>query len=68
MERGWVKIFSVSERYKAELLVGLLEQNNIPAVAVDKKDSAYLFGEVEIWVPPEKVIAAKAILNKNQTT
>jgi len=62
MDKNWVKIFSTSESYKAEILKGLLLENNIEAVIINKKDSAYLFGELELYVRVDDVLKAKRIL------
>ncbi|MCD4790305.1 MAG: DUF2007 domain-containing protein [Bacteroidales bacterium] len=62
MDKNWVKIFSTSENYKAEILKGLLLENNIEAVIINKKDSAYLFGELELYVRMDNVLKAKRII------
>ncbi len=48
--------------YKAELLKGLLNENEIEAVIINKKDSAYLFGELELYVHVDQVIKARHII------
>ena len=62
MDKDWIKIYSSGESYKAELLKGLLFENNIEAVIINKQDSSYLFGELEIYVIADDVIKAKHIL------
>lgn len=62
MDKNWVKIFSTSESYKAEILKGLLLENNIETVIINKKDSAYLFGELELYVRVDNVLKAKRII------
>ncbi len=63
MDKNWIKIYSTGVSYKAELLKGLLLENEIEAVIINKKDSAYLFGELELYVQLDDVIKAKHILN-----
>jgi hypothetical protein len=65
MDKNWVKIFSTHEIYKAELLKGLLEENDITAIIVNKKDSSYLFGEAEIFVTADDVVKAKHLITQN---
>ena len=62
MDQNWVKIYSTGVSYKAELLKGLLKDNGIEAVIINKKDSAYLFGELELYVHIDQVVKAKHIL------
>jgi hypothetical protein len=62
MDKDWVKIYSTDVNYKAELLRGLLFENNIEAVIINKKDSSYLFGELELYVSTDDVIKAKHII------
>ncbi|MBC8489663.1 MAG: DUF2007 domain-containing protein [Bacteroidetes bacterium] len=62
MDKNWVKIFSTSESYKAEILKGLLLENSIEAVIINKKDSAYLFGELELYVRVDNLLKAKRII------
>lgn len=64
---NWAKIQSTKERYKAEIIKDVLEQEAIQCVIVDKKDSAYgVFGELELYVQRENVIKAKHILTKKE--
>lgn len=67
VDNTWVKIYSTSAVYKAELLKGVLIENDIDAIVMNKKDSAYLFGEAEIYVKAEDAVKAKHILIQNET-
>lgn len=64
MAGNWVKIHTVSQAYEAEIVKGLLQENEIDCVIVNKKDSAYLFGEIEIYVDVENAFLAKQIITK----
>jgi hypothetical protein len=66
MESGWVKIFTTNEYYQAELVKGLLLDNEIESIIVNKQDSAYLFGEIELFVSSDFVLKAKHILSTHQ--
>ena len=47
------------------MLKDLLENENIPAVIVNKKDSSYLaFGEIELNVRREDILNAKVIVDQ----
>jgi len=56
---GWTKISSFDSDYQAELQQALLAQNDIKAVILNEKDSAFLLGEVELYV--EEEFAEKAL-------
>ena len=63
MHNNWIKIASSKQAYQIELLKGMLEENNIIAVSVNKKDSSYLaFGEIELFVESKDVIQAKNLI------
>lgn len=66
MDPNWTKIFTSSENYKIELLKGLLAENDIRAISINKKDSAYLFGEIELYVPFDQSLKARQILSKHK--
>jgi len=61
-----VKIYSTSAIYKAELIKGLLLENDIQAVIVNKKDSSYLFGELEVYVLNDDALQAQHIITTQE--
>lgn len=63
MEEKWTIIFSSADAFQVEMLKGLLADNNIESVVINKKDSAYLFGEVELHVRVEDAFIANQIIN-----
>jgi hypothetical protein len=65
MSKNWTKIFTTGKPYQAELLKGLLEENNIDCIIINKQDSAYLFGDLELYVDAEDIIVAKRIIEKH---
>jgi len=62
MENNWVSIHTVVQEYQAEMIKGMLAENDIDCVIVNKKDSAYLFGEIEIFVDMEDAFIAKQLI------
>ena len=64
MEKDWVLIFSTTEDFIAELARGILNENDIQNVVVDKKDRFYHFGEIEIYVHRDNIIKAKYLLKE----
>ena len=63
MEKGWEKIFTTAQPYRAEVARQVLEEAGIQAVVINKKDSSYLvFGEAEVYVKQDDVIRAKQLI------
>lgn len=65
MEESWQVIYAAKFEHNAEIVRAVLEDNGISAIILNKKDSAYLFGEVEVYVKPDDVMKAKMIINTN---
>ena len=66
MDAKWTKIYSSTLLYKVDILKGLLAENNIQSVIVNKRDSVYLIGEIELFVNVEDAFRAKQILIKRE--
>ena len=66
MDDQWEMIFSSPKLYQVEIMKSVLQDENIPAVIVNKQDSAYiLIGEIELYVKIEDVLKAKQIINRS---
>jgi hypothetical protein len=63
MEKNWVCIYSTTFTYQAEIIKDLLDTNDIDAVIINKQDSTYLFGTLEIYVERDNTIRSKHLLN-----
>ena len=66
MDAKWTKIYSSTLLYKVDILKGLLSENNIRSVIVNKRDSVYLIGEIELFVNVEDAFRAKQIVIKGE--
>jgi hypothetical protein len=66
MDTNWARIYTTAAQYKAELLKGLLAEEEIDSVIVNKQDSSYLFGELELYVKAEDVVKAKRIISAHE--
>ena len=67
MDYNWIRIYTSTDPFKIELLKGFLDQNNIVAMSINKKDSSYLaFGEIELFVDAKDVLQAKVLINKQE--
>lgn len=65
MEKDWCKIREFQNEIEAEMVKQMLESNGVPAVVLNKKDSSYLFGKLELYVNNTRVKEAEALLNDN---
>ncbi len=63
MDDKWQKIYSSGHEHKVEIVKAVLKDMDIDSVIVNKKDSAYLFGDLELYVHADQVIRAKRIIN-----
>lgn len=66
---NWINVMTTANSARAEIARGVLEQNGINAVLMDKKDSSYsnIFGYVEVMVPIENAEAAKTLIANEVT-
>jgi len=46
----------------AEMAKAILEDNDIEVIVMNKQDSFYLIGDIEVYVKPEDVIRAKFLI------
>lgn len=65
MAQNWTKIYTTSNPIAAELAKQVLEENGIEAVILNKQDSSYHFGEVQVLVPEADTQAAQKLLSDN---
>jgi hypothetical protein len=68
MERNWVCIYSTNISYKAEIAKELLMENDIDAVVINKQDSNYLFGSLEVYVERDNAVRGKHLLRNLDLT
>ena len=62
--KDWVCVYTFNREYQSQLAVEMLADNDIEAVILNKMDSNYLFGEIELYVHTDQVISAKMLLNQ----
>ena len=67
MDYNWIRIYTSTDPFKIELLKGFLNENNIVAMSINKKDSSYLaFGEIELLVDAKDVMKAKILIKTQE--
>ena len=62
----WFKLYTTRNYAEANIIKGMLEENNIEVVILNKLDSSYLsFGEIELYVPAHLKDIAKQLLDQS---
>ncbi len=64
MSKDWVIVYSTNLLYQAEMVKDILEDNGMEAVLMNKQDSFYQFGDIEIYTRPDDVIRAKFLIKE----
>jgi hypothetical protein len=63
MEKGWTEVYTTSLEHQAAIAKDLLGNDNITAIIMNQKDSAYqTFGEFTVLVAEENKAKALEIL------
>lgn len=66
--RNWIKVFENTNQIRAEIVRGVLEEKDIQAVILNKKETVYqVFGTYEVHVKREDVLAATNIITNDIT-
>lgn len=66
MEKDWVKLITIGNRQKAQIILAALENRGIKAVLIDKQDSSYQsFGEAELYCHADDALKALEIVEYN---
>lgn len=60
----WELVYTSNQLYLAEMIKDILIDHEVEAVVVNKQDSFYHFGDIEVYVRPSGVVKAKHIINK----
>ncbi|HVS92702.1 MAG TPA: DUF2007 domain-containing protein [Mucilaginibacter sp.] len=51
MEKNWIRIFTSTNYYQAEIVKQMLIENQIDTVLLNKQDSSHrTFGEIEVYI------------------
>jgi hypothetical protein len=62
----WKRIFTTQNIAEASIVKGMLEENNLQVMLINKQDSSYLnFGEIELHVPSLFHELAKQLIHQN---
>ncbi len=64
MKDSWQKIYSNAFEHEVEIVRAVLDDAGINSVVMNKKDSVYLVGEIELYVQADDVMRARKIIEK----
>ena len=64
MENEWRLVYTTNKLYRAELLKEYLADHGIAAFVMNKQDSFYKFGDIEVYTLPDDVMKAKLLIEK----
>jgi hypothetical protein len=60
---NWIKVFEDQNHIRAEIVKAVLEENGIPAVVMNKKETVYnVFGAYEVMVGRADGMAAMQLI------
>lgn len=62
MDKDWVLLKSTGDDFSAEVIKGMLEENQIETVVMNKRDSEFLLGDVELYVQKTDLEKAQQLL------
>jgi len=62
MFENWIVIYSTAQLYEAEMIKEMMAVNEIECVIMNKKDSTYGFGDIEVYVPTADAFKAKQLI------
>lgn len=49
----WISVYETDLLYRAELVKDILNNEDVDAVILNRKDSSYHFGSIQVMVNPE---------------
>lgn len=64
MAVDWVIVYSTNQVFEAGLIKEMLLEHEIECVTVNKQDSAYLIGDIEVYVPTTDAFKATQLISK----
>ncbi|WP_339867887.1 DUF2007 domain-containing protein [uncultured Algoriphagus sp.] len=65
---NWIKVFESAQQVRAEIVKGVLEEHQIQAVVLNKKETVYqIFGNYEVHVQRENMIPANNLIQNEIT-
>ncbi|RZF60332.1 putative signal transducing protein [Sphingobacterium corticibacterium] len=67
MEKGWIKIQTYTDAIRGEMDKQMLAESGIPAVLLNKQDSSFMFGKIDLFVNEKDFELAQRLIQENGT-
>ncbi|SFC04655.1 Putative signal transducing protein [Parapedobacter composti] len=67
MEKHWIKLLTTTNPFQAEITKQMLEEHGVPAIVINKQDSSYRFGQVEVYVHESDEAFAQRLIAENES-
>jgi signal recognition particle GTPase len=64
MEKDWVVVYTTNKIYQAEIFRELLGDHDIDSFIINKQDSSYKFGNIEVYVRRNNILKAKMLVKE----
>jgi hypothetical protein len=64
MEKDWVVVYTTNKIYQAEIFRELLGDYGIDSFIINKQDSSYKFGNIEVYVRRNNILKAKMLVKE----
>jgi len=64
MEKDWVIVYTTNQSYQAEIFRNVLSDHEIESFIINKQDSSYKFGCIEVYVKRNHVLKAKMLVKE----
>ena len=64
MEKDWVIVYTTNKLYQAELFREVLADHEIGSFVINKMDSSYRFGNIEVYVKIDNILKAKMLVKE----
>ncbi len=64
MPADWVIIYTTNQVFEADMVKEMLANNEIESVSMNKQDSSYHFGEIEIYVSTSDAFKAAQLISE----
>jgi hypothetical protein len=68
MSNDWVKVWTVGNIQLAQMIKGMLLENGIESNIMNKRDSEFKFGDIELYVQKTDEVVAKKLINEHNET
>lgn len=68
MEKDWVMVYKTKSPFEAELVKGMLKENEIESVIINQRDSSYgVFGDAYVYVYKDFSEKALQLIQETET-